>query len=131
MEKENFSQLKNATYKLKKENEINTYLGKSGWPINESSLFQGISFNNIFFDLCPQKYKDIKEYIETELREKEGHAIGLEIGGTGSNLFSGFTSNFFQKTIGASIEDKRTTDRKERGGETNHSVVLGGAFSSA
>jgi hypothetical protein len=101
------------------------------YPVYDSGLINGpSSFNERFKKLVPEGYADMKEYIEAILKEKSGIAVGVEIGGPGSQLFSEFTNHFFQETIGCTLTDDRAIDTKKSDTERNHFVVEGNAFSS-
>ena len=52
----------------------------------------------------------------------------VEFGGPGSELFKGFTPNFFKRTLGVCLKDIRDHEKKEIDDGNNHSVILGNIF---
>ncbi|MBI4086342.1 MAG: hypothetical protein HY433_03850 [Candidatus Liptonbacteria bacterium] len=93
------------------------------------------SFVNSFRDLLPGEEISLRNYIETALKERKGSAIGVEFGGIGARLFSGFTPDFFAKSIAVSLLDHRgwahQLDRiKERDKKLHHEVLEGNIFES-
>ena len=102
-----------------------------GWPTYESGLIGnmgGPSYSSTFHSLCPEKYKNIKDYIEKFLKEKTGHAVGLEVGGTGSNLFADFTKGFIEESLSVAIGDGTSSSQKENNRDINHSILLSNAL---
>jgi hypothetical protein len=68
-----------------------------------------------------------KKYIEKILSEgEEKHKLtAVEFGGPGSQLFRGFSPNFFSKTVGVCLEDIRDESWKETDESEHHLVVVG------
>lgn len=98
-------------------------------PISGISEKFDTSFGETFLASLPKEYfkdgrddKMFKKYIESTL-QKGGTAV--EFGGPGSNLFSGFTDNFFKKTVGVCLDDIRSEDQKRLDAQSNHSVIVG------
>lgn len=90
-----------------------------------------VSFQESFAPVLPEK-ENIKDYVERILAEKRGEAIGIEIGGTGSALFRGFSDGFFQKTAGVNLTDYRDQldpDPTPEDNARNHIVIPGDLFS--
>ncbi|MEK9153958.1 MAG: hypothetical protein AAB798_00635 [Patescibacteria group bacterium] len=81
--------------------------------------------------LLPSNEKSLQQYIENALMDKKGKAIGIELGGIGSTLFSEFTPGFFEKSIGITLTDHRQKkwfdfDKiKKRDQSINHTVMIG------
>lgn len=68
----------------------------------------------------------LKKYIEETLSQVEKHDLtAVEFGGPGSQLFKGFTKNFFAKTVGVCLKDIRNQDWQEDDIKNNHSVIIG------
>ena len=69
------------------------------WGYFDSGLDsgRGLHFMSTFRDILPRGESSFKGYIEKTLKEKKGHAIGIEFGGPGSTLFSGFSKGFFRR----------------------------------
>ena len=65
-------------------------------------------------------------YIEQTLsKEKKQDLTAVEFGGPGSNLFRGFTKNFFRKTVGVCLKDIRSQSEQKDDEENNHTIVEG------
>lgn len=94
------------------------------WYVENSSL---ASFEVTFGGLFPEGER-LQGYIEKKLAHRGGSAIGMELGGTGSRLFSGFTPGFFQRTAGINLTDYRHFDNPDPTAEDtsrNHTVIEG------
>lgn len=92
----------------------------------------GELFETTFSKVLPEKYQEtggLKRYIEEVLAPKKGSAVGLELGGPGSQLFRGFSSEFFNKTAGICLVDSRNTFNRSRDEENHHSLLLGDILS--
>ncbi len=88
----------------------------------------GQSYENTFQRLIPPEHHgDIRSYIESELKDKRGEAIGIDIGGLGSSVFHGFSSGFFRRTAGISLHDIRAKYGIEIEEDTirGHTVIEG------
>ena len=65
-----------------------------------------------------------QKYIEDTLSRKDGASLtAVEFGGPGSRLFSGFTRNFFKKTLGVCLKDIRHEIDKNEDTAHNHSII--------
>lgn len=82
------------------------------------------SISNTFEPVVP-KGTSLKEYIENELQDDHGKATGLELGGSGSSLFAGFSAGFFKNTAGVTLVDGRDANQREQDRERNHTVITG------
>lgn len=67
------------------------------------------TFEESFLNVLPEGQKDLCGYIERTLYLKKGKAIGIEFGGPGSRLFTGFSRGFFRKTAGIDIIGRHGT----------------------
>lgn len=65
----------------------------------------------------------LKDEIQRILAGKRGKAIGLEIGGPGSHLFSEFDTGFFDSTYGACLNDLRSDVDIAQDRANGHRVV--------
>lgn len=107
------------------------------------------SMNNFactFFECLPKEYtedliskynnkdvKDIREkstvfkkYIEETLSKTKNHdLVALELGGTGSKVFSEFKKGFFKKTLGVCLNDIRSPMYESMDLKRGHSVITG------
>ena len=103
-----------------------------GWGITDSTLINATKyslcpFEKYFAKLIPET-ENLKEYIEKEFTDRRGISIGVELGGTGSNMFADFTPGFFQKTAGINLTDYRDSIDpaiKNMDRTRNHSVIPG------
>ncbi len=78
----------------------------SGFDWKDSPLVEGYGdISSTFAPVLPEGAGNIKEYIEITLETREGNAVGVEFGGVGANLFSGFTPGFFKQTAGITLTD--------------------------
>lgn len=73
---------------------------------------ENISFTKTFAPVTPDSDPTFKDYIQHSLIERKGKAIGVEFGGIGSNLFTGFDKGYFQKTFAVTLADHRSEDEK-------------------
>ncbi len=73
-------------------------------------------FSTTFHDVLPRETGTMKKYIEQVLAKRKGSAIGIEFGGIGSEVFSGFTKGFFKRSIGVTLvdNDKHSIGYKSR-----------------
>lgn len=85
-------------------------------------------FHENFKGVIGEGFNDIKDYIESMLGSKKGKAIGIELGGIGSQLFSDFTPGFFERSAAITLTDFRNRidpklidDDRAR----NHNVIPG------
>ncbi len=70
--------------------------------------------------------KIFQRYIEQTLsREKKQDLTAVEFGGSGSQLFRGFTKDFFRKTAAVCLKDIRNQNQKNDDVKNNHSVIEG------
>ncbi len=97
-------------------------------------LFLVSPFELSFCPVLPEGESRLKNYIEHTLVDKKGHAVGLELGGVGSKVFSQFTSGFFEKTCGVSLNDFRdkiNPKLKGKDAKRNHTVITGNILDEA
>jgi hypothetical protein len=69
------------------------------------------NFEASFRNILPEG-KGLREFIEEILEARKGKAIGIEFGGIGTQLFSGFSPDFFEKTFGVALVDHRNKKSK-------------------
>ena len=98
---------------------------------NSELLGEYDSFNNAFLEVIPKEYSNIKQYIETEFADIKGQVVGMEMGGPGSKLFSGFDPDLFEASYGFTLVDFRNKDEKKDDSLRHHEIVEGDALSSA
>lgn len=75
----------------------------------------------------------MRDYVESVLKERRGCAIGIEFGGVGTRLFSGFSPNFFTQTVGVTLIDHRTERERQcaqADGAPRHEVIEGNMLAS-
>jgi hypothetical protein len=73
-----------------------------------------------------EKYREeFKQSIEETLTSsKIRHDLtAVEFGGPGSELFKGFTPDFFKRTVGVCLKDIRDHEKKEIDENNNHSII--------
>lgn len=94
---------------------------------------EGEPFYDSFKDVLPSRTLNMKNYIEGTLKERKGEAIGVEFGGVGTRLFSGFSPNFLAKSVSVSLVDHRKSHMKEamdkQNKKINHTLLIGDIFS--
>ena len=97
--------------------------------LDRSGGYKPASFFETFEGVIPKNYNNLQGYIEDALDSKAGHAVGVEFGGPGSNLFSDFTPGFFEESFGTTLIDHRDPIKDvgyfERDKETHHTVIEG------
>ncbi|MES2930911.1 MAG: hypothetical protein V4665_03965 [Patescibacteria group bacterium] len=104
-------------------------------PLEGSMVDTGNSFSFSFHEIIPQGYINMRDYIEKNLAEKKGHAVGIEFGGLGYNLFAGFDRGFFKKSLGVTLVDHRMDSWKQQDEKIaeekklDHTVVEGNILS--
>jgi hypothetical protein len=89
------------------------------------------SYHSAFMRVLPDmpgEKKDLKKYIEEVLVHKNGRAIGIDIGGHGSRVFSEFTKGFFARSAGVTLTDlrKRMPNNPTSADTRRHHKVLTG-----
>jgi hypothetical protein len=93
---------------------------------------RGKTFLESFDDVFPPEKFSLRSYIEEQLEDKDGQAIGVEFGGPGSKLFKGFSSGFFAKSVGVTLVDHRTPkevqDSKKSDEKIHHQTLMGDIF---
>ncbi len=102
-------------------------------PVDSATGKPALSFHESFADVLPTK-EALKEYIERVLAPRKGQAIGIELGGTGSALFGGFTPGFFNRSAGINLTDYRSKldpDPTSDDLSINHIVIPESVFSNA
>lgn len=106
------------------------------WPSQDSSLE---SFAYEFGDTLPGKWEEVPDtdevtarfinYIERSLGSDRAEQLtAVEFGGLGINLFRGFPKDFFQKTVGISLNEGGTTIKskaKSKAKDSSHVVIEG------
>jgi hypothetical protein len=110
------------------------------WPIYDAPLLEEqrtdnmpISFENDFGQLIPERignleHLNLKQYIEKVLENRRGKALGIEFGGPGRRLFSGFTPGFFAKTAGVALNDMQKTKYLTQ--DKTHQIIEGDFFTT-
>jgi hypothetical protein len=84
------------------------------------------SFDLTFEYVLPPGSGTLRHYIQETLEKKRGEAIGIEFGGPGSALFSGFPRGFFERTLGVTLADVRgvlSPDQIAKDEERHHTVL--------
>lgn len=99
------------------------------WSVYDSPLGGGFirlldynSFHRSFERVIPPGIK-LKAYIEDALADQRDRAVGIEFGGPGSTLFSGFSDGFFARSLGVTLTDQRSSVKINRDNERNHQVI--------
>lgn len=95
------------------------------WDIRDSSLegmFDKSSYQRTFEEVVPPNQPLLRRYIETTLSDRRGSAIGIELGGPGSKLFSGFSKGVFERTLGVTLNDRRNPKRTLQDDLSHHFV---------
>ncbi len=118
------------------------------WTVYDSVLEDGTAQENLkahsiessFRSVVPKEFGGkLKAYIEAELAPRRGKAVGVELGGPGSELFAGFSKNFFARSLGTVLTDMRTKmlsaeeeeASRERDEKNHHEVKEVDIFSQA
>ena len=93
----------------------------------DSPLVEGYgNISSTFAPVLPEGAQNIRDYIERTLETRKGSAVGVEFGGVGANLFSGFTPGFFKQTAGITLTDPNLKFlRKFRKQPATHQVIYG------
>jgi hypothetical protein len=109
-------------------------LGRPAWEVWNSPLENAEASFAAWFDRTLPPGRTLKEYVETTL-EHVPHRIGLELGGVGSGLFSGFTPSFFEESYGVNLRDVRNASPNrgsiiENDAAHNHHVIEGDVTST-
>lgn len=135
----------NRALEINRELANNGYLGggrDANWGTYYSPLDGQIKegvfpISATFSRTLPEKYQSksendpvMKKYIEETLSmgEEKHPLTAVEFGGPGSNVFEGFTKNFFETTTGVCLEDIRSNDKKDEDKANHHFVVSGDAL---
>jgi hypothetical protein len=108
---------------------------REDWVIYDSSLDHTLdrySFSKDFDPLIPEGFNGLRDYITKKLAHKNGQAVGIEIAGTGSQLFRDLSKDqLFCRTAGFVLKDTRTANTKTEDREINHKVIpVSDAFST-
>lgn len=105
--------------------------GRHGWEVQDSplmpsrfSLGNENSFHEAFKSTLPEG-TNLRRYVETVLGSRKGKAIGVEFGGLGSKLFSGFSNGFFERSLGVALFDSRSSLQHVNDAESDHRVITG------
>jgi hypothetical protein len=108
---------------------LNLQREEQGWDIYDSGLVTGEHpLEHDFAQLYPNRYKNIREYLEQRFVNKKGKVTGLEIGGLGSRIFSDFKNNFLARSVGLTLTDSRDERQRKEDSRRNHNVLKGDAF---
>lgn len=83
--------------------------GTASWaaydtPLQDDRRSIRYSFDGFFKGTIPGKVS-LKTYVEKSLGDRAGKAIGIEFGGPGTALFSGFSEGFFARSLGVTLTD--------------------------
>lgn len=106
---------------------------EQGWNIYDSGLVsseEGFSYDEVFEDIYPIEFANIRDFIEARLAQQKGKAVGIEFGGSGSRLFSEFSPGFLKKSVGVALTDPRNPRQKESDMEIRHDILEADIFSS-
>lgn len=114
---------------------------EKSWDYKDSPMYH---IGYTFAEVLPRKYTDrlrkdpdvtfedyeepFKNYIENTLRKNKEPRTAIEFGGQGSTLFSGFSKEFFNRTLGVCLKDIRRPEVKEFDKNAGHSVLEGDVF---
>jgi hypothetical protein len=83
-------------------------------------------FAKAFEGVLPEGERSLRHYIEGILAHRKGEAIAIEFGGPGSQLFEGFSRDFFAKTAGVTLTDTHIlSDQKNKNINSDHKVISG------
>lgn len=98
------------------------------WRNTNSHLEQGhafTTFQDTFGRVVPKGHS-LRSYIEFVIGEGlPGKAIGLEVGGVGSELFKSFSEGFLAASLAVSLTDYRTSEQKEDDATRHHECLTG------
>lgn len=76
-----------------------------------------------FFRVTLPAGVNLKEYLFDVFSDKARSVIGIEFGGPGSRLFSGFPKGFFERTLGVTLFDHRDKSEKDFDVSRNHALL--------
>lgn len=93
------------------------------WAIYDKPIGSFSSTYRVFL-----KERGLKSYVESELQDRQGQALGIELGGLGSKLFRGFSDGFFKRTLGVVLLDTRKGMEKEADEVRGHDVIEANVF---
>jgi len=109
--------------------DISTKTDEAEWEVYDRSLDDfGLSFIKITPHERPYTSETFRDYIESTLLKgdkKAGDFRGVELGGPGSKLFSGFSKGFFGRTAGICLADIRDNPLKEADAAQGHNILIG------
>lgn len=98
------------------------------WPVRDSKM---PNYSRRFEELViseEHENPNFAKYVTEYLKDVQGEAIGLEIGGTGSAFFAGFPEGFFRQTYGVALFDTRDQNQKQLDEVRHHKVLRSDAF---
>lgn len=97
------------------------------WSFKDSPLEgnYNYAYDDTFSFLLPEGHVTLRNYIESVLANQKGKAVALELGGLGSSLFVGFTSDFFVKTAAITLHDSRKRSQRKDDAIRRHTVIQG------
>ncbi len=134
MKEGEFGKIRKAI-KINKEVSMGNFAIEEKWPTRDSSIED---FSKTFFSCISDEYNTrhnfdrskkeniFKNYIEDTLKNNENKKLyAIEFGGSGSELFRGFSKDFFYKTIGICLKDLRKISEKFSDKLNNHFVIEG------
>lgn len=101
--------------------------GTQKWQNYDSPLLDHadrlpISFDEYFRFVLPSGVS-MREHVMERLQDRGRHATGVEFGGVGSRLFSGFPRGFFERSLGVTLLDHRTESAINYDTQRGHSVI--------
>src|SRR5688572_17803399 len=96
---------RNQIHQTQMETAFHTEENHNPWGVYDSNLRRAIIGKSIeaSFRCVLPEHGNIRRYVETQLAPFAGHAVGMEFGGTASNLFNGFSYGFFERTAGVNL----------------------------
>lgn len=114
---------------------------EKSWDYKDSPMYH---IGYTFAEVLPNKYTErlrkdpdtifedyeepFRNYIENTLRKNKEPRTAIEFGGQGSTLFSEFSKNFFNRTVGVCLKDVRQPEIKGSDKNEGHSVIEGNVF---
>lgn len=109
-------------------------IGSVGGWADYDSPYQ--SFSRDFRGLYGWRYKDLADFLKQNFDDKEGNFVAVEMGGSGSKLFSTLNTalsehhqRFIKHSIGIVLTDIRDDAAKAKDDLNGHTVLEGNIFS--
>ncbi len=122
--------LENAKIHAQEKENFENLWGTYDSPLLGEAKQYETSCDAVFRDLYPSRYENIKDYIQDRLATKRGSAVGVEIGGPGSRIFSQFDQGFFAHSIGITLKDIRSEAQKKVDEVSHHEILATNIISS-